>query len=442
MMNHINAKILDSAVVEVDKDVTKQIFYYLISFSEKLDFECFKKALNNTIEDLPILKSTFKSGFWKDKWVVLKNFQLDRLLIVHKIDDKQFSTDAYNEFLNYKEKIVLPEKEPPFKCFAVTGKNSGKKLIVFIVHHSLADPVGGVELVKYIAEHYDAVINNKVFAKRRNHRGLETLLRAIGPSKIFKAVRQMSKKDDTAPVYREICPLDYDNTEKGKCRIIDRLEISPEQMKKLKEVYGKYNFTVNDLLLIITAKLTKHYNENLKNPSSHIYLSVGVGLRKYLKKNLLTITNYAGRDEIVLNYNDVDNLDVLQNKFREFKQKPVGICFLIPFLALALLPIKLQKKIWRNSQKDSLIKWSNKAFSTTNIGLLDKFVQSFGDCVEDASFFASFGYSGLPLISASGYKGKISVYFTKHKDSSGLVKKVKNDFEIIFNKIINSGKEL
>jgi len=435
------ARILDTAVIEQDKDITKQLFHYMITVNDRFDVEKLKIAIDKVASEIPIIKSTFEHCFWRDRWNMVFNYSIDVLVKEEVVEGDDFKSLANEAFKSSRKRVLSPEKEPPFRCMIWKDSQGRGSYIVFLIHHSIVDPVGGLEIIKLIASEYEALIEGKEISIGKNHRGLGYLVRKIGVKDMFASVKQMTNKPQTEPIYQELCPLAYNNTEVDGCRVFEKYYISSDEIKELRKKYKKYGFTVNDLLLIIVARLEKKYNENLIESSTHVYLSVGVGLRKYLSKDLVTVTNYAGRDEIILPIDKVSDLDYIAEEFKKFKLRPVGIVFLIPFLALAGLPIKKQQEVWRSAMQDKLINWSNRAFSTTNIGNIDSYVKGFGNEVVDFNFFASFGYGGLPIISASGYKKNMNIYFSKHIDTDGQVIRVKDDFikewKVFFNEKMN-----
>lgn len=431
MGKSIKANILDSAILEMDKDVTKQIFHLMMYTTNLFDVEIFKKSTDQVIALLPILKSALVAGYWRDHWIEKDDFTLSDILKVEYIDDINFKEDAFDYYKNYPDKNVLPDEMPPIKILVIVGRKSGEKLVVFIIHHSLTAPPGASRLIRYFADSYDAVLHNTTLKKQKNYRSLAGLMRAVGFKNIVYTVKKMMKKPEIQPIYQEICELDYDNEGIGTYGTCERLEISQDIVKKISEKYKPYNLTVNDILMYVVAKVIYFYNEKLQNKSTHIFLSIGVALNKYLKKDIFSVSNLAGRDQVIMKYEDVNDINKFASEFHEFKANPIGINFLIPFVSLAMLPISKQKKIWKSKTKDNLLKWSNRSFSTTNIGKLDYFVKPFGKCVKQIEFMASYGYSGLPLISASGYDGKITIFFSKYKDKDNLCIEVKNIFEYI-----------
>lgn len=430
-------RICDSAVVEMDKEITKQMFYYMIHTTDDLDIDLFEKSVNKVADTLPILRSVFKAGFWRDHWELPKDGQKLNIIFRTDVDGENFHENAEELFAKTKERTVYPETMPPLKCMIWHHKGGEGNFIAFIMSHALGDPGCGTQIIQCIGKQYQAFGQGKEYTFQTANRGMGYLLRTLGIRNIFSAIKQQVTKPKEEQVFEEICPLNYIKTEDGDVRLYDSLVIPNAEIKAFREKFKDYRFTVNDLLIIMVSRLVKKYNEEANKKSSHVYLSIGVGYRGMLKKEIYTFTNFAGRDEIIIPFDKADDLGYLSTRLREFKTMTRGIHFLFPFIALAGFPIKLQKKIWENATRENLLGWSNRTFSTTNIGNLDSYVKEFGDSILDFRFLASFAYAGLPLISASGFKGDLCIHLSRHTDPDGWIQKVKNDLQTEWEKMLN-----
>ncbi|MBZ4646024.1 MAG: siderophore/surfactin biosynthesis protein [Clostridia bacterium] len=430
----IKATILESAYWEMDKDIGCQTFYFITYVNENFNIEILKESLKCVVKDIPILSCKFTKGYWRDRWVPIENFNINQIIRTIRVDKKHFYDDAYSKFLQLKDKRLNLEKEPPLKVIVFYNEETEKKVIVFCTHHSFADPRGNSYLIGLIGSYYNALLHNKALKPKKIYRTLPKLIFSYG---VIKAIKTFLKTETPSmDSYKPLIKMDFDDSNNGSGESIERLIIRKEDLKKLKLYYKDYGFTINDIILYFTLKLTNKYNMNLKEPSSHACLSIGIDLRGYIKDDVLTITNYAGRDFFTVDLKDADDLPGFAKKLKAFREKQEGIGNVMSFVSISMFPIAIQKKIWKSAVGNSLKEWSLRTLVTTNVGKLDDFVKPFGDAVEDISIAMSFPYSGLPVISASGYKDTLTLYFTKFNDKNGLTQKVKNDFNELLNEIL------
>lgn len=437
MRNRIKGRILDSAVVEMDRDITKQMFYYMLHTTDDLDIDLFEQSVNKVADTLPILRSVFRLGFWRDYWELPQNGMEQDIVFITDVQGENFHERAEELFTRSKDRVVYPEIMPPLKCMIWHHKAGEGNFIVFVMSHALGDPGCGTEIIHCIAKQYEALRQGKEYTFKNANRGMGYLFHTLGFRNVISAITQQFRKSKEEQIFEEICPLNYDKTEEGHVRLFDFLVMPKQEVKIFREKYKQYKFTVNDMLIIMIARLIKKYNEEINVKSTHIYLSIGVGYRGMLKDGIITITNFAGRDEIIIPFEKADDLNYLSMRLKEFKSMTRGIHFLFPFAALAGFPIKVQKSFWRKATKDNLIGWSNKTFSTTNIGSLDSYVKEFGETIMSFRFLASFAYAGLPLVSASGFRGDLCIYLSRNTDPDGWIQKVKIDIQNEWKRLLN-----
>ncbi|MCX7843035.1 MAG: condensation domain-containing protein [Clostridia bacterium] len=431
------ATVLNSAYWNMDKDISNQTFYFITYVDGKFCVDTLKESLKYVVKEVPFIACRLVNGFWRDKWVAVDNFSTDHLVRTINIDtttEESFYEEAYSRFLKMKDKRLNLEVEPPFKILVFQSKATQNKVVVFCSHHSLSDPRGSGYFIRRIGEHYNALQKGTATELKKNCYTLPKLIFSYGVLNSFRELINTPKIDINS--FYRMMDMDYHPENRNSEETIERLIIGKEELGRLKTFCKEYGLTLDGLVMLYALRIIRKYNERLEVPCSKACLSVGIDLRKHIKGDVLKISNYAGRDYYPVEISDADNISKFAKDLKDFKEKQQGIGSVMPFVILSILPIAMQKKMWRSSFGTALREWTLRTIVTTNMGRLDEFVIPFGDCVKDVSIVMASAYCGLPLISASGFKDSMTVYFTKFNDKDRLCQKVKSDFNALLQEVV------
>ncbi|MCR6544185.1 condensation domain-containing protein [Dehalobacterium formicoaceticum] len=412
--------------------------YLITRFKKELDLKILKESLENLSRDLPLLSRRMKKGYWRDQWQVIPDFDIQKLIYLYEVDLENFYDQAYEIFIKMQDNHITLEKEPPLKLKIFRNKSGEEKLVVFCIHHALADGRGCFQLVELLGKYYHSILHRIPFTPPKNERRMLKFVTSLNLKHVLtmfmsslKGISQTVKMTSFKPLIKNEITKDEGNREN-----IERIILSEEDLKMLKNFYQDYSFTVNDIVLLLTLKFMELHNQALEKPSDYVGVALGIDLRKYLKMDFLSISNFSAMEMFIVSQKDLADLGTMKQKLQDFKEKPIGLGFVFQFFLNSMFPIKLQKKILDKWARDFIIKGSEIMVQTTNVGKLDDYVVPFGDLVENISFVGPSPRYGFPEISISGYKNTLTIYFTKYYDSNQINLKTKNEWNGFLEEIL------
>ncbi|MBX4264176.1 condensation domain-containing protein [Clostridium estertheticum] len=414
---------------------------YIVANVKTLNLEIFKESLKYIVKDIPMLACKILKGYWRDKWQPIENFDVSQIIETISVDKNSFYEKAYAQFLQLDEKRINLESEPALKVIIFYNEENEKKVIIFCIHHALADGRGCCEVVKLIANNYCTLLNNNRIVPQKNYRKMSKLLLSINLINILKMIYTELKNLFNPKLFKYLKPLidaNSENTHDSNHESIERIIVSKENIIKLKSLYKDYGFTVNDIILFLSTKLMSKYNRELKEPSEYVGAVMGMDLRRYLKKNILSITNFAIMKFFIVGNSETNDLPRMAENIKTFKNKLSGVGweFINQVSLSKIFPVEITKYISDKIAKFFIIDGGSKMIITTNVGRIDDYVTSFGDIVESITFIAGQPIYGFPLVTISGYKDTVTLYFSKYNDENNLTKKVRDDFNELLNEII------
>lgn len=412
---------------------------YLVTDMKDLNLEVFRASIKAAIKDVPLMASTMSRGYWRDTWKPIENYNVDQYIKTYEVEEHPFYEKAYAHFLRLTDKRIDLAKEPPFQVKVFYSNSISKKVVVFCIHHALVDGRGSFRLVRLIGEHYSAILNNQVLTPRENYRSISTLISSLNIVDVSKALftsftgmfLDPINKASMQPLLPRECDSGVDSNE-----TIERIVIKNEDLYKLRAYYKDYNYTLNDILMLLTFKLMVKYNKVLEKPSKNVCIALGIDLRRYFKKEYLSVSNYSVMDSFTVKSEHVNDLSKMQKEFRKLKEKPIGLGVIVEPVFTSVFPIAKQRKMLNKWARKFIIEGSIRAIQTTNVGITDEHMLPFGDLVDNISFIGCSPVCGFPQISIARYKDTLTLHFIKYNDNNGLARKVKDDYQELLNEII------
>jgi NRPS condensation-like uncharacterized protein len=436
---NITANFTESMYDEFDGKVGSNTMY-LVTDMKDLDMEAFRESIKSAIKDVPVMASIINKGYWRDTWMPVENYDVNQFVKTYEVEENAFYENAYSYFLNLTDKRINLEKEPPFKVKVFYNSSNNNKVVVFCIHHALVDGRGCFRLVRLIGEHYDAIIKNKPLKPRKNYRSVSTLINSLNIIDVTRVLFTSFAGLFLDPINKaSMKPLvnKEDDTEANSCKeTIERIVIKKESLDKLRAYYKDYDYTVNDILMLLTFKLMVKYNMELEKPSKNVCVALGVDLRRYFKEDYLSISNYSVMDSFTVKLDHVNNLSKMEKEFKRLKEKPIGLGVIVEPMFSSVFPIANQRKMLNKWARKFIIEGSIRGIQTTNVGITDEHLLPFGDIVDNISFVGCSPVCGFPQISIARYKDTLTLHFIKYNDNNGLAQKVKNDYQELLNEII------
>jgi NRPS condensation-like uncharacterized protein len=415
---------------------------YLVTDMKDLDMKAFRESIKAAIKDVPLMASIINKGYWRDTWKPIENYDIDRFIKTYEVEENPFYEKAYSQFLRLTNKRIDMGKEPPFKVKVFYNKSNSKKVVVFCIHHALVDGRGCFRLVRLIGEHYNAIMNNQILKPRKNYRAVSILINSLNIIHVAKALLSSFVGLFLDPInkasMKPLLPREEDIDINSSSETIERIVIKNADLYNLRAYYKAYDYTLNDILMLLTFKLMVKYNMALEKPSKSVGIALGVDLRRYFKKDYLSVSNYSVMDSFTVKTEHVNDLSKMEREFKRLKEKPIGLGVIVEPVFTSVFPIAKQRKMLNKWARKFIMEGSIRAIQTTNVGITDEHMLPFGDIVENISFIGCSPMCGFPQISIARYKDILTLHFIKYNDNNGLAQKVKNDYQELLNEIIAS----
>ncbi len=442
----VKAGFMESSMRIMAGNVTCNTFYILLNANKNFKIDAFKKGLNLFVQDMPIFTCSLAKGKWRDKWVPIEDYDINKIVEVFNmknpssVDKASCCDEMFLQFSALKEKHIDIQKEAPLKVKIFNNEKTGDKLIVFCVHHCLSDGRGWMQTIKLIGSYYDAVLNNKTIKLEKNYRKMSKFVFSVSLSDYLRTIKGLSKPSklqtmkpvlDTSGI--KAASIDYNDTS------IEKIIITEEQLNSIKKHYKAYNFTVNDILMHLVMKITDRYNLSLKEPNSYIGTGALVDLRRYFKKDVLSIANYFALESLEVDRSCIENLPKLAEELSAFKKRPLGLSFICPILLTSIFPVSTLEKIIGGMMEGFAVQ-SYMGLATTNFGKFDEYIAPYGSCIEGGAAIPSAGVHGFPSILVSSCKGIRTLYFIKYNDKDNLTREIKNQLNELLTELYSSEK--
>lgn len=380
-----------------------KVFRIVCELFEDIDCEKLQLALNKTLEEFPLFKSSLKKGLF---WYYLETSQVKP--VVFK-ENKNICDEISNDLLfnvsYYKKRINLE------------------------VHHSLTDGTGTVLFIKSLVSNYlilkhnikkKILIDNHSIYEKEND-SYEKYFNKNDKNKSEKKIKAHNLKGTTYP--------------ENSLKIIEGIVST----NKIVDLSKQYNTTITIFLssLLIKSILDTMSRREKRKP---VVITIPVNLRKYFKSN--TIRNFFNTFTVSYYSNEEnDSLEnIINNVSKQFKEKltkenlskqMASLIVLENIFLIRLVPVFLKdivlKKFYEASRKEQTI-------ALSNIGIiempevLNKYINLF-------SIFASTDSTQLCMCS---YLDKMTFSFSSHFINSEIQKNFfkylrEFDIEIIIN---------
>lgn len=417
---------------EMNKHACSYTMYFPMVFDSTFDFSVYKSSVEYLLAQVPHLKRRCKEHFWRPSWVELEGFQVNQLFEVKELDArecetvKSFYTKAMSCFYEMKDKTIDLDKEPPLKFKAILDKNRKWYLIVLGIHHSVADGRGSMQIMSTLDTIYTAMMEQKPLPLLKNYRKIPYRLLKEPFFKIL--VRTFTAKEDPLAARNDMDLVDCTN-ESPKEENFVSLKIPKETIVRLKEEYKDWNYSTNDIIVYQLLQIASSLiGEQERSDGQKPVVNVGIAVdsRKNIKKDILTITNYASMCPFYLETDTLSDKGKVKAALQEFKATAEGLSFSKEFMLMALFPYAIQKKVFDGNVKNMIKEMSCKGIQTTNVGEMTRFVGSYHNSLKYTEFIGPAGRYGMPILSISLYEGDVSIFFRRTNDSNGICERLRD----------------
>ena len=261
-----------------------KVFRFYVELKEYVDPKILNRALNETLKEFPLFRSTLKKGFF---WYYLEKSNIKPIVEEENI----MPCDELKEGLLFKITYY-------------------KKRINIEINHALTDGTGTLNFLQVLIKNYE--IHKHNVSKEIVVDNISITDREIDSyEKYYKKVKLIQKKED--PFAYKIKGKNYPA---NALKIIE-LVMPTKEVLKLSKEKGR---TITEYL---TAILLKSVSETMsyKDKRKPVVIQVPVNLRNYFPSN--TARNFFNVINISYKFdNEEDNFEaILESVSKQFKQK-------------------------------------------------------------------------------------------------------------------------
>ena len=411
------AELLDSTLWAFEDVFGSFTIQVLVEFDPLPTRTDFLRGIERTVAQIPILGCRIEKGLWRDRWVPIPGLNLESLIEIVDLSDHSselFERVAEQAFAERVADRMPITRDPPFSLLIFQRGKQG--LAVFRFHHAVADGNGCLQVVSQIGEHMkprDQVQPKSVSLDR----GFSQVLTSFGVTDI-PGIAWDIIKESLAPIRLMFgTPLaDMAPRLAGPRKTsVTRLVIQGAPYQRLLQAASQHGLTINDVLVVALLKIASNLNRQRKVPGKRLNALFTVNLRRYLQTAHIQVTNISSLATISVL---ADKLDTFANAARivhetigEMKRKYLGIGYIIALQALILfMPSPLLHLVVRKYSGFMLRQTASHGVGMTNIGSMDALLEPFGDSTRSASVIATMLEFPMPVITATGFKNRLTIF--------------------------------
>ncbi len=421
----------ESFYCEMNKQACSYTMYFPMLFDHTFQLERFKKAADYLFQNVPHLARKSVSGFWRARWVELEGFDSEQLFSCYRFSDgmleseEEFYREALKAFQNLEDTRIDMETEAQLKFKVFADEKQRWTLVVLCIHHSIADGRGSMQIIDVLSRAYESAGGQEKLPKLENYRKVPVHALKDGFFTILK--RTFRQEKEMQKHCKELFPTDL--REEPRRENFEVVRLTKGELEELKEQYRPWNYSTNDILVYKLLKVSSRLGSG--EPDEHAVLNIGIAIdhRKDIRRQILSITNYASMCPFYMNESDIQDLYKVKKQLQHFKQNAAGVSFSKEFLLLGMVPFAVQKKIFKGDVSNTIRAMSCRGIQTTNIGEITRHIGDFGSSLRHVEFIGPAGKFGMPIISISSYQGELAIYFRRTNDTTGICRKVREMFE-------------
>jgi len=408
----IPASYLDRAIGFINFLIDPMIQLEL-KFSEQIDIERLRKAVNLSLDAEPILGYRLVSH-WRSPY--FKRISSD------VTNNAFYTVESLEEFNTFRSTLVDTYQGPQLKVCHYRSSNEDRMIIK--VAHNITDVAGLNNIARIISYIYSRLEDNPAYELAPNlntSRGLRIVTRHLKwyayPRiylNYFQGLLAQMPRQGTHTLHLEegpLKPLEF------LCELIPK-----ERVAYLKEYGYSNNATLNDL--IVAAIFRALIADEEWNRQSHLRLITSVDLRRWYlsSEEGKAIANLSGMEVISLKNNIGDDFRTTLKRVVMFVEKRkssyIGLSDLIGSLPIMIMPDRLGQKMYKKVVQRAIDR-GNIAPGLTNMGEIEVDAVTLDYPPDSARLIAPPYYPPYFLIGLSGYKGTLSlssIVRPAHKD--------------------------
>jgi Uncharacterized protein containing a NRPS condensation (elongation) domain len=390
------------------------VLHCIISFNGKIDKTILKKAIEMTIDVVPILGSRYVEAKREAYWVKEDKLSYEEIFKVadNEEDFNDFITSKINEF-----------KAPQVKACLFYSEND---ILAISMNHMICDAAGFKKYMYLLCEIYSNLIDEPSYKPKFVINGDRSIERVTGKFTLKENIKTfITQNGESNKQFDYTFPLSSDEI---KLPFILTHNISKERFQLIK-AYSKNNkVTINDIVLAayyrVMFKILDIQNEDELN------IPIMIDMRRYLKdRNIDALCNLASTVITSLKFNSQENfLETVKRISESIDKKKDDGLGLNGFVKISAL-----YKIFNYKNFKKLIGFGFKhpLIAMTNIGILEEGKLCFrGTQIESAFMCGSIKYPPYFQLAISSYKESLTLSVNLYGSAKDK-EKIKKFFELL-----------
>lgn len=369
----------------------------VLSFEERIDFECLKRAVRLSVDAEPILGCEFVTSENKPIWRRHKN--LDKITWCKLVE-----TEKSDEILHTI--LCKPLESENYQLEVYLLRTIKNDLLCIKINHSCSDGGGAKDYLHLLKEIYTQLTKNVNFYPEINHNSNRS------GSQIFENLGILNPVTLINPHLTELKPTWAFPNKQSKVESFNYsvLHLTGNEMSELVLYAKEKKVTLNDLILTAYYRaLFTIINPDFDRPME---ICVTTDLRKYLKGNkAAAICNLSG----VLNHrisrkeeNNEATLFRVSGEMKKIKKEEWGLHSAVLVEMLAGMDFETVAASIRTAWEES-VRWGKSTINLSNFGLISQEPLYFGDiAAQDAYMLTPVFKAPSFMLGASTYRNKLT----------------------------------
>ncbi len=377
--------------------------WVLLELDAPLERPQLEDAMAGVVLRFPVLGCRYRPGWWRDRWIPAPEAGPADALEVREVEDIEEAT----------RRLVTEDHALqagwPWRVLQLVSPR-GTRLVVE-VQHAVSDAAGALCAVRELGARLDDRGGSLRGGIRE--RGLGAVLRQLRP-RVLPALLRGLALEATRPLgvpFIAVASGPEPTEAGGTPRFHERRYPITAGLKRRCDELG---CTVNDLLVAAMLQLVR--SRSLRGRPAVFFT---VDLRRHLHDPSPRVDNLSGFDAVLLRRDEARDTRAtalaVAGRTRRQRGAAIGLAGMLGGALLGWpLPIAWQRLAgpWGSRLARSL---TRRGLLVTNIGVLDPYLESWGDRVRDARVVGPFLRGALaPVFTASSYRDRLSLVLDSH----------------------------
>ncbi|MDD7793172.1 siderophore synthetase [Clostridium sp. 'White wine YQ'] len=369
------------------------VLHCIINFNGKIDKVILKKAIEMTLDIIPILGSRYVEGKNKAYWI--KEDKLNYKEILKVVDNEE----EFNDFITSK---INEFKATQVKACVFCSKNDS---LAINMNHMICDAAGFKQYMYLLCEIYSNLTREQAYKPEFVMNGDRSIDRITGKFTLKENIKVfVTQNSESNKQFNYTFPL---SSNEKRLPFIITHNISKDRFQLIK-VYSKKNkVTINDIVLAayyrVMFKILEVQNGNELN------IPIMIDMRRYLEeRNIDALCNLASTVITSLKFDSQESLlETVKRLSVSINKKKVNQLGLNGFVKISAI-YKIFS--YKNFKRLLTFGFKHPLIAMTNIGILDEDKLCFkGTQIKDAYMCGSIKYPPYFQLAISSYKESLTL---------------------------------